>query len=226
VDLDTLKNAVAPGGPPQCVIANIIICSHTINCGGTDVTTDIGEYADSLETVFVHFDPIEHGGHFDVTMRLDINSVAKIVADHRVRNFESALNSWSKRNTSEGEISNNAIADGQTATGVEYDAVGVCDGSAIAHHADDIDGVARVRIDGDCCTTADWRNRSPAMPFNADRTSNGQRAVIGRIEHVYLAVGSCIGVGGREVPAVTSYADNNIEDNGSANNAPQQITYK
>jgi hypothetical protein len=26
--------------------------------------------------------------------------------------------------------------------------------------------------------------------------------------------------------AVTSYADNNIEDNGSANNAPQPIIYK
>ena len=74
-------------------------------------------------------------------------------------------------------------------------------GGAIEHHADDIDLVARVRIDGDCRITARWRNRSPAMTFDADRTGDGQRPVVGRIEHVYLAVGGRRGIGGREVPA-------------------------
>ena len=49
--------------------------------------------------------------------------------------------------------------------------------------------------------TGRWRDRSPAMTFDADRTGNGQRAVVGRIEHVDLAVGGRRRIGGREVPA-------------------------
>ena len=39
------------------------------------------------------------------------------------------------------------------------------------------------------------------MTFDADPMRNGQRAVVGRIEHVYLAVGGRRGKGGRQVPA-------------------------
>ena len=57
----------------------------------------------------------------------------------------------------------------KTAAGVEPDAGSVCDGSPIEHHPDDIDLVARVRIDGDrCIPLAHRRNRSPAMTFDAD----------------------------------------------------------
>jgi len=39
------------------------------------------------------------------------------------------------------------------------------------------------------------------MTLDADSMRDSQRAIVGRIEHVYLTVGGGRGIGGREVPA-------------------------
>ena len=39
------------------------------------------------------------------------------------------------------------------------------------------------------------------MTFDADRSGDGQRAIVGRIEHVDFAISIRLRIGGREVPA-------------------------
>jgi hypothetical protein len=86
-----------------------------------------------------------------------------------------------------GEILHHTVSNGEATAGVQDNAVGAAGGAGpIDRYAVYADAVARAGIDGDCVSIIRWRNRSPTVTFDANRVRNGQRAVVGRIEHKYF----------------------------------------